>query len=611
MTTAMHSLASVSTPPSSPLSSRKFVSPTNKLLTVSRAIPPSPTIKKPGEKKGRKNLGPGCGLLDWVRLGKSGKDLTGVNGATLCVTEEELAMHCTMDDAWTAIRGVVYNITHYLKFHPGGKEELMEGAGKDCTLLFDEVHSWVKVESMLAKCKVGTLAPHTCAAKVKSSCRMEVTPSTLGVHHIAGNEPSYQRTGTAVRMDEDAQPGDEPAGTKQLSPVSPTRSLVDTATVSTGEGGSVEPVTLNLPAVRVRKNSDINRPNPRMEWHQTNSDVIIIVHPQCKNLNMKSTDLIMDVNQRTFEAALFINDWVYDLNLALSHNITSSEVTFNADHLQIRLIKSNDLHWDILGSYLPGHGVLTARTKRETRHHLCTVDEITDVTHDTKLFRLQFPKGSYFKVPVGHHVSLRAKLGDELIIRDYTPVMPLMQTQLHCEQQKDRIYLMIKLYKDGKMSKILSELKTGDSVWISDPKGSFDSSRLKTAEKIVMIAGGSGFTPMVGIIHTALQEARSAKLIFANKTEKDLIWREDLANLTKQGQGLEVIHVLSAAGAAWDGIHGKVTHGLLREHLPPVPVASEKTKICICVCGPTTFLESLSNILLEMQYPAECIHMFS
>ena len=34
--------------------------------------------------------------------------------------------------------GVVYNITPYFKFHPGGKEELMEGAGKDCTLLFDE-----------------------------------------------------------------------------------------------------------------------------------------------------------------------------------------------------------------------------------------------------------------------------------------------------------------------------------------------------------------------------------------------------------------------------------------------------------------------------------------
>lgn len=35
--------------------------------------------------------------------------------------------------------GKVYNLTHYMKFHPGGKEDLMKGAGIDCTILFNEV----------------------------------------------------------------------------------------------------------------------------------------------------------------------------------------------------------------------------------------------------------------------------------------------------------------------------------------------------------------------------------------------------------------------------------------------------------------------------------------
>ena len=35
--------------------------------------------------------------------------------------------------------GAVYNITQYCEFHPGGIAELMKGAGKDGTQLFNEV----------------------------------------------------------------------------------------------------------------------------------------------------------------------------------------------------------------------------------------------------------------------------------------------------------------------------------------------------------------------------------------------------------------------------------------------------------------------------------------
>ena len=35
--------------------------------------------------------------------------------------------------------GKVYNITPYLEYHPGGIPEIMKGAGKDGTQLFDEV----------------------------------------------------------------------------------------------------------------------------------------------------------------------------------------------------------------------------------------------------------------------------------------------------------------------------------------------------------------------------------------------------------------------------------------------------------------------------------------
>lgn len=43
--------------------------------------------------------------MDWIRLTKSGKDLTGLKGRLIEVTEEELKKHNKKDDCWICIRG--------------------------------------------------------------------------------------------------------------------------------------------------------------------------------------------------------------------------------------------------------------------------------------------------------------------------------------------------------------------------------------------------------------------------------------------------------------------------------------------------------------------------
>jgi len=48
----------------------------------------------------------------------------------------KVAQHKTDTDAWTVIHGKIYDVTHYLHYHPGGKDKLMMGAGRDGTELF-------------------------------------------------------------------------------------------------------------------------------------------------------------------------------------------------------------------------------------------------------------------------------------------------------------------------------------------------------------------------------------------------------------------------------------------------------------------------------------------
>lgn len=45
--------------------------------------------------------------MDWIRLGNSGVDLTGVGGIPRVVTLTELAKHNKQTDAWIAIRGLL------------------------------------------------------------------------------------------------------------------------------------------------------------------------------------------------------------------------------------------------------------------------------------------------------------------------------------------------------------------------------------------------------------------------------------------------------------------------------------------------------------------------
>jgi cytochrome b involved in lipid metabolism len=48
-------------------------------------------------------------------------------------TWEELAKHNKADDAYVAIRGNVYDITNFVKRHPGGEDILLFASGRDAT----------------------------------------------------------------------------------------------------------------------------------------------------------------------------------------------------------------------------------------------------------------------------------------------------------------------------------------------------------------------------------------------------------------------------------------------------------------------------------------------
>jgi cytochrome b involved in lipid metabolism len=136
--------------------------PSAQAPATSTLAPPPTITSKPTPPRRPVTLTAGHSPLDWARLSSDpSQNLSGLPAGVsyLRIAPSQLKAQNGRKgkDAWMVLGGLVYNVTPYLPFHPGGVPELMRGAGRNGTKLFGEIHPWVNYEGMLASCLVGRL----------------------------------------------------------------------------------------------------------------------------------------------------------------------------------------------------------------------------------------------------------------------------------------------------------------------------------------------------------------------------------------------------------------------------------------------------------------------
>ncbi|XP_069344460.1 cytochrome b5 reductase 4 [Eulemur rufifrons] len=519
------------------------------MLNVPSQSFPAPSSQQRVASGGRSKvpLKQGRSLMDWIRLTKSGKDLTGLKGRLIEVTEEELKKHNRKDDCWICIRGFVYNVSPYMEYHPGGEDELMRAAGSDGTDLFDQVHRWVNYESMLKECLVG---------------RMAVKPTVLKDYReekkvLNGLLPSSQVTGALARED-------------------PT--------------------------------------SPSYDWFQTDSLVTIVIYTKQKDINLES--IIVDHQDDSFRAETIIKDCSYLIHIGLSHEVQedfSVQVVENVGKIEIVLKKKKNTSWKCLGHPLENHNSFIPRKDTGLYYRKCQLISKEDVTHDTKLFCVMLPPGTHLQVPIGQHVYLKLTITGTEIVKPYTPVSYSLIPEFKepVLPNNKYIYFLIKVYPAGLFTPELDHLQIGDFVSVSSPEGNFKISILQELEDLFLLAAGTGFTPMVKILNyalTSIPSLRKVKLMFFNKTEDDIIWRSQLEKLAFKDERFDVEFVLSAPTSEWTGKRGHISPALLSEFLKR---NLDKSKVFICVCGPTPFTEQGVKLLHDLNFSKDEIHSFT
>lgn len=241
-------------------------------------------------------------------------------------------------------------------------------------------------------------------------------------------------------------------------------------------------------------------------------------------------------------------------------------------------------------------GVLNARIYQEF-----PLVEKFNLSHDTIRFVFGLPhKNSVLGLPTGQHIAIRHEFDGKQVARSYTPTSSNKDT--------GRLELTIKIYEGGKLTPWLSKLKIGDTVEIRGPKGEMKYHK-NLVKELGMIAGGTGITPMFQIIRRICEDPRDdtkTTLIYANKTEGDILLRAELDAFAKKYDQFKVHYVLSNPLDGWNGKKGRVSKQMIDDDLPAPAGMDSK----VLVCGPDPMMESMITMLQERGFKAPGQYLF-
>ncbi|HEY3468572.1 MAG TPA: ferredoxin--NADP reductase [Amycolatopsis sp.] len=225
------------------------------------------------------------------------------------------------------------------------------------------------------------------------------------------------------------------------------------------------------------------------------------------------------------------------------------------------------------------------------RVYTLTVADVVVETPDARSVVFEIPPehASAFSYAPGQFLTLRIpseRTGS--VARCYS---------LSSAPHEDRVQVTVKRTDGGYGSSwICSSLRPGMRVDVLAPAGVFCPASLD--EDFLLFAGGSGITPVMAILKTALERGSGrVVLVYANRDERSVIFAGELASLAKRyGDRLVVVHWL-------ESVQGLPDVAQLRG------LASAYTSFEAFLCGPAPFMAAVREALGQLGVPRNRVHV--
>jgi ring-1,2-phenylacetyl-CoA epoxidase subunit PaaE len=237
--------------------------------------------------------------------------------------------------------------------------------------------------------------------------------------------------------------------------------------------------------------------------------------------------------------------------------------------------------------------------------HKLSVTEVSQETADSVILRFAIPEPlrDAFHFSPGQHLALRAVIDGEDVRRNYSI----------CSAPYENILRIgVKRVSGGIFSNWLSSsLKCGDEIDVMVPSGSFTKPfEANRKGHYVGIAGGSGITPILSLLKTALEVEPQSRftLIYSNRDSASVMFLEELAQLKNRYMArLELYHFLSRESEDVALFNGRLTPEKCSEIFDTLFNVGAISDFFIC--GPSPMMDAAEAALLDRGVPTSQIHV--
>ncbi|KAL3424852.1 oxidoreductase NAD-binding domain-containing protein [Phlyctema vagabunda] len=456
------------------------------------------------------------------------------------ISMSEIAKHNTKNDLWLTIHGKVYDVSDYLEDHPGGIEALVEVAGQDSTVAFEDIGHSEDAREQLAEFIIGRLDGHE-DDEHKQPSTQKLPKPTPQVPNFHANQSGGDKKSVALR-----------------------------ASILTGK--------LSITALVAFAGYQVC---------SRGSQNFIPTGKALQRLQLGNISSWLNVQNGGFAKGVVVS------------SVGSLSVLGYLVNWIQKQMPTNKHPYAFPPHFKPKVNPIKPVTRqvgflKPQQYQKLPLIEKKQLSSNSTLLVFKLPSESMvLGLPIGQHVSIRAEINGKTVSRSYTPVSN--------NSDPGVLRLVIKMYPGGALTGgYLQDLKVGDEVEFRGPKGAMRYRR-GIAKQICMVAGGTGITPMYQLIRAICEDPRDnteIKLLYGNNDESDILLREELDGFAqKYPHNFQYQSVLASPSSSWNGLKGFISKDLCQSTFPQ-PSADVK----VLLCGPPGLINAMKTSLPQLGF---------